>query len=77
MVASLAVELRLYGTQALVAVAHGLRSCSSQALEHRFSSGGTWVYLLCSMWDLSKSWVEPLSPALEDGFFTIEPPGKP
>ena len=34
-------------------------SCSSQALEHRFSSGGTWVYLLCSMWDLSKSGLNP------------------
>ena len=65
------------GAQALVAAAHGLSSCSFQALEHRFSGGGSWVYLLCSMWDLSESWIEPVSPALADGFFTIELPGKP
>ena len=32
--------------------------------------------LLCSMWDLPRSGIEPVSPALEGGFFTTEPPGK-
>ena len=34
-------------------------------------------YLLCSMWDLPRSGIEPVSPALAGGFFTTEPPGKP
>jgi len=29
------------------------------------------------MWDLLGSGIEPTSPAVEDGFFTAEPPGKP
>ena len=28
------------------------------------------------MWDLPKSGIKPLSPALVGGFFTTEPPGK-
>ena len=38
--ASLVVEHRLYGSQASVAEAHGLRSCGSWALEHRLNSCG-------------------------------------
>ena len=38
-VASL-VEHRLWGLQATVIAAHGLSSCSSQALEHRLNSCG-------------------------------------
>ena len=37
------------GRQASVAVAHGLSSCSSWALEHRLSSLGTRALLLCGM----------------------------
>ena len=37
--ASLVVEHRLYGSQASVAEAHGLRSCGSWALEHRLNCG--------------------------------------
>ena len=55
----------------------GFSSCSSQALEHRLSSCGALVYLLCSMCDLPRPGIEPISPALTDGFFTTEPPGKP
>ena len=29
------------------------------------------------MWDLSRSGIESMSPALAGGFFTPEPPGKP
>ena len=51
----------------------GFSSCSSQALEHRLNSCGTLFYLLCSMCDLPRPGVEPVSPALTDGFFTTEP----
>ena len=44
---------------------HGLGSCS------------TWAQLLCGMWDLPGSGIEPVSPALAGGFFTTKPPGKP
>ena len=33
--------------------------------------------LLRSMWDLPGAGIEPVSPALADGFFTTEPPEKP
>ena len=44
---------------------HGLQYC------------GTWAYLLHRMWDLPKSGIESVSPALADGFFTAELAGKP
>ena len=52
-------------------------SCSSWVPEHRFSSCSAWALFLCSTWDLPGPGIEPMSPALADGFFTIEPPGKP
>jgi len=33
--------------------------------------------LLHSTWDLSRSGIESVSPALADGFFTTEPPRMP
>jgi len=42
-VGSLAAEHRLSGAQASVISAHGLTSCSSQVLEHRLASCGTWA----------------------------------
>ena len=74
MVASLVAQRRL--GRASIAAAHGLRSCSSWALEHRLNSCGTWAWLLHGMWDLLRPEIEPTSPALADGFFTTEPPGK-
>ena len=59
------------------AVACGLGSCGSWALEHRLNSCGAQAQLLLSMWDLSRSGIEPMSPALAGGFFTTESPGKP
>ena len=41
--ASLAAELRPQGVGALVAVARGLCSCGSSALEHRLNSCGVWA----------------------------------
>ena len=59
----------------------GCHSCSTwaqelQAPEYRLSGCGTWAQLLCSMWNLPGSGIEPVFPALADGFFTTEPPGK-
>ena len=51
-VASLAVEHQLSSVCLGGFAAHGLNSCSSQALEHRLRSCGTQAWLLCSMWDL-------------------------
>ena len=42
-----------------------------------FSSCGTWAQMLCSMWDLPRSGVKLVSPALAGRLFTSEPPGKP
>ena len=71
------VEHRLQGAPAAGVAALRLGSCSSQALEHRLNScGGAWAQLLHSMWDLLRSGIEPISPALAGEFFTTEPPGK-
>ena len=42
----------------------------------RLSSCVALAYLPCSMWDLPRPGIEPMSPALADGFFTTGPPGK-
>ena len=55
----------------------GFSSCSSGALQHRLNSCGSGAYLLCSMWALLGSGIEPASPALTGRFFITEPPGKP
>ena len=48
-----------------VAAVHGLSNCDTRAL------------LLHGMWNLPRSGIKPVSPALAGGFFTTEPPGKP
>ena len=62
------------GMRASVVVACGLSSCGLWALEHRLSSCGTRAQLLCSMWDLPRPGIEPVSPALAGGFLTTVPP---
>ena len=52
-------------------------SCSSRALAPRSNSCGAWANLLLGMWDLSRSGIKPVAPALAGGFFTTEPLGKP
>ena len=52
-------------------------SYGSWALEHWLSICGLWAQLLCSMWDLPRPRIKPVSPALAGGFFTTKPPGKP
>ena len=45
-------------------------------LERGLSSGGTWDFLLCSMWNLPRPSIEPVSLALADGFLITGSPGK-
>ena len=65
------------GSWASVAAACGLSSCGSWALAHRLSTRVSRAQLLCSMWDLPGSRIEPVSSALAGGFFIIGPPGRP
>ena len=58
-VASLAVEHGLQGTQASVATSRGLHSCGSQVLEQGFNSCSAQAWLLCSMWSLPGLGIEP------------------
>ena len=67
---------RALGAQASVVVAHGLSSCGSWGLERRLSSCCSRAQLLRSMWDLPRPGLEPVSPALADGFLTTALPGK-
>ena len=48
---------------------HGLQAC-------RLSSCGAGAQLFYGMWDLPRPGIEPMSPALADGFLTTAPPGK-
>ena len=65
------------GAWASVLVAHGLRICSSWAVEHKLNSCSTWILLLQGMWDLLRPETEPVLPVLAGGFFTTEPPRSP
>ena len=63
--------------------AHGLQlhghvqpSCRSWALEHRLGGYGAQALVACSMWDLPRPEIEPVSPPLA-GFLTTGPSGKP
>ena len=76
-VASLIAERGLQGTWASAGAAHGLSSCSSPAVELRFSTCDAWAWLLHGMGDVSRPGIEPVFPALAGRFFTTEPPGKP
>ena len=55
----------------------GFSSSDSQVLGHRLNSCGARDQLLCGMWNLPRSGIQPVSPALAGRFFTTEPPGKP
>ena len=55
----------------------GFSSCGSWALKHRLSGWDAQDRLLCSMWDLPGPGTESISPALQGGFLTTGPPGKP
>ena len=67
----------------LFIVVHGpLTITASLVAEHRLqtrrlSNCGSRAQLLCGMWNLPGSGLEPVSPALAGGFLTTAPPGKP
>ena len=75
-VASLVAEhgLQARGLQQLWCM--GFSSCGLWALERRLGSCGTRAQLLCSMWDLPRPGLKPMSPALAGEFLTTVPPGK-
>ena len=75
-VAFLFVEHRHWGMGVSVVVVYGLRSCGSQALEHRINSCHARAQLLCVMWDLSRLGTELMSSALAGRIFIMEPRGK-
>ena len=54
-----------------------LSTCSSLALEDKLSRCGVQARFLQRTWDLPRSGMEPLSPALAGGLFTTGLPGKP
>ena len=70
------MEHGLSGTQTSVVAAQGLSNCGLWALEHSLSSCGTQASLLRGTQNLPGSGIEPVSPALADGFLTTGPPGK-
>ena len=74
-VASLVAGHRPWGVQASGAVAYGLHRCSSRVLEHRLSSW--WRTRRSYLWDLPRSGIKPLSPALAGTFFSTGLPGSP
>ena len=55
----------------------GFSSSDSQVLGHRLNSCGARDQLLRGTWNLPRSGIQPVSPALAGRFFTTEPPGKP
>ena len=63
-VASLVAEYSLWLQQASIAIVHGLSKCDTRAL------------LLHSMWNLSRSRIKPVSPALAGRFLSTVPPGR-
>ena len=60
-VASLVGEHSLQGALASEVAAHGLSSCSSQALEHRLNSCWAW-FGLDAPWDTGSSWTKDQTP---------------
>ena len=68
---------RLESAQASVVMERGLNSCNLQAPELGLTSCGPLAQLPCGMWDLPRPGIELVSLALQDGFLTTGPPGKP
>jgi len=63
-VAYFVAEHGLWGMWASVVVACELSSVGSRALECRLNGFGTWAQLICGMWNLPGSGIEPVSAAL-------------
>ena len=59
----------------LLTAAASLVHCSSGSGVHGLNSGGSWAYLPCSLWDLFRPGIEPVSTALAERFLTTRQPG--
>ena len=55
----------------------GFSCFGAPALEQRLNSCRARTYLLRGLWDLPRSGIKPVSPALTGRFFTTKPPGNP
>ena len=55
----------------------GFSCCGTWARASVVGHVGSTAQLLPGIWDLPDPEIELMSPALADGFFTTEPPGKP
>ena len=53
----------------------GFSCCGAQTRHMDFSSHGTWAHLPCSMWNLPRPGIEPISSALAGRLSTTGPPG--
>ena len=51
-------------------------SCGLQDQKHRLNGYGSWGQLFCSMWDLPRSGIKPMSPASVGRFLPTASPGK-
>ena len=65
-----------------IAVRGPLTAAAPLVAEHRLqtrrlSNCGSWAQPLCSMWDLPRPGLEPMSPVLTGRFSPTAPPGKP
>ena len=68
--------VRAPGTRASAAVACGLSSRGSRAVERRLNTCGTRAQLIRGMWDPPGPGLEPTSPALAGRLPATAPPGK-
>ena len=55
----------------------GFSCCRAPALGRGLSSCDTQAQLLRGVWDLPRTVIKPMSPALTDGFLTTRPLGRP
>ena len=70
-------EAWFLGVWASVAVARGLSSCGSRALERRLDGCEAQTQLLHSLWDLPGSGIKPVSPVLAGGWLPLSHQGSP
>ena len=63
----------------VVALIKDLHRCAKHvvSLKKKIVAHGLSYYGVTKMWDLPRSGIEPVSPALAGQFFTTEPPEKP
>ena len=61
----------LQGAWVSVVVVGTVSVVEAPGLQRQTQGSGTWAQLLHGMWDLPGSGIEPMSPALAGGFFTL------